>query len=72
MAEYATTLYMLKHPNVKVVGDVDVKELKANVAVRKFPDVIYYDPYGIYNKVGSGAPVVLAISAIFSFFAFTY
>lgn len=72
MAEYATTLYMIKNPHVKVVKDSDIKKLTSRVAVRKFPDVIYYDPYGIYNKIGSGAPVVLALSCIFSFFAFTY
>jgi len=48
------------------------KELTTAVGVRKFPDVVYYDPSGIYNKMGSGAPVVLSICFIFSFFAFTY
>ena len=42
------------------------------MSFRKFPDQVYYDPTGIYNKVDSGAPVVLALSCIFSFFAFTY
>jgi hypothetical protein len=72
MAEYATTLYMIKNPNVQVVKNSNIKKLTANVGFRKFPDVIYFDPNGIYNKMGSGAPVVLALSCIFSFFAFTF
>ncbi|CAL6089113.1 ABC_transporter family protein [Hexamita inflata] len=72
MAEYATTAYLAKHPQVKVVKNQQIDKVTMEVQLRKFPDVVYYDPYGIYNKMGSGAPVVLGISCIFSFFAFTY
>lgn len=57
---------------IKKTKNAKFKNLVAGVGIRKFPDVVYYDPSGIYNKMGSGAPVVLSISFIFSFFAFTY
>lgn len=72
MAEYATMKYLAGHPDVKVTKNQNIERVYASVSFRKFPDQVYYDPMGIYNKIDSGAPVVLALSCIFSFFAFTY
>lgn len=72
MVEYATTLYLSQNPDVKIIRGTNVSSIIASIQGRKFPDIPYYDPYQIYNKIGSGAPVVLGLSCIFSFFAFTY
>ena len=72
MAEYATMKYLANHPDVKVTKNQNITGVHAEVNFRKFPDQVYYDPTGIYNKIDSGAPVVLGLSCIFSFFAFTY
>lgn len=65
-------MFLAKNPNVTVVKDASITAVKAGISIRKFPDVVYYDPNGIYNKVSSGAPVVLSLGCVFSFFSFTY
>lgn len=77
MAEIATIKFFLSKTGEGVKLRHGVKDQitsldYAQIMIRKFPDVVYYDTFGIYNKISSGAPIVLGLSCLFSFFAFTY
>lgn len=71
MAEYATVRYLAEHPDVKVLQNNVINKVSANIYVRKFPDIPYYDTFTIHNKIGSGAPVVLGLGCLTSLPAFT-
>ena len=62
----------MNEPGVQITRNNKIETIYGAVSTRRFPDIAYFDPYGIYNKIASGAPVVLALACILSFFMFTY
>ncbi|KAH0572553.1 ABC transporter family protein [Spironucleus salmonicida] len=70
MIEFAIMNYLAKESSIEQIKPIS--QYSNQFGFQKLPDVEYFNPSGIYNKVASGAPVVLGISCLFSFFAFSF
>ena len=72
MMEQALINYFANTEEIKQKRKHKITAYKSEIAFQNLPDIQYFPVQGIYNKIASGAPVVLGISCIFSLFAFSY